>query len=149
MVWLDGGLMAPRPEVLPEKVSLERGGGVIIIGEKGILMHETYGKNPRLFPESLMEAAKKVPQKYERIATDEDKNDLHRQNWAKACKGQAKASSPIEDASKLTETMLLGNVALKTVQGSQMRYDVEKGEVTNVKEANQYFHREYRNGWIL
>jgi predicted dehydrogenase len=149
MIWLDGGLMAPRHDLLPENVQLERGGGVIIIGEKGILMHETYGKNPRLFPESLMEAAKKVPQKYERLATDDNKNPLHRQHWAKACKGQAKASSPFEYASKLTETMLLGIVALKTGQGTQIRYDGEKGEVTNLKEANQYLHREYRKGWSL
>ena len=111
-------------------------------------MHETYGKNPRLFPESLMEAAAKVPQKYERIETDKQE-PLHRQNWAKACKGQAKSTSPFEYASKLTETMLLGIVALKTGQGVQLSYDGEKGEVTNLKEANQYLHREYRKGWIL
>ncbi len=149
MIWLDGGLMAPRPAVLPENVPLEREGGVIFIGEKGILMHETYGKKPRLFPESLMEAAAKVPQKYERLETDKDNNPLHRQHWAKACKGQAKASSPFEYASKLTETMLLGIVALKTGQGAQIRYDGEKGEVTNIKEANQHLHREYRKGWTL
>ncbi len=149
MIWCDGGLMAPRPDVLPENVSLERGGGVIIIGEKGILMHETYGKNPRLYPESLMEQAKKVPQKYERIETDERKNALHRMNWAKACKGQGKATSPFEYASMLTETMLLGIVALRTGQGKQIRYDGENGKVTNVSEANQYLHREYRKGWSL
>jgi hypothetical protein len=96
-----------------------------------------------------MEAAAKVPQKYERIATNEDKDPLHRQNWAKACKGQAKPSSPFEYASKLTETMLLGIVALKTGQGAQIHYDGAKGEVTNLKEANQYLHREYRKGWSL
>jgi len=149
MIWVDGGLMAPRHHLLPESVPLERGGGVIIIGEKGILTHETYGKNPRLFPESLMEAAAKVPQKYERIETDEKKNALHRQNWAKACKGKAKPSSSFEYASKLTETMLLGIVALRAGQGVQIRYDGEKGEVTNVKEANQYLQREYRKGWTL
>ncbi len=149
MIWADGGLMAPRPAALPENVPLERGGGVIIIGSKGILMHETYGKNPRLFPESLMEDAKKVPEKYDRIETDERKNALHRQQWSKSCKGQAKASCPFEYASKLTETMLLGIVALKTGQGVQIRYDGEKGEVTNVKEANQYLRREYRKGWSL
>ena len=74
---------------------------------------------------------------------------LHRQNWAKACKGQAKSTSPFEYASKLTETMLLGIVALKAGQGVPIRYDGEKGEITNVKEANQYLHREYRKGWIL
>lgn len=149
MIWCDGGLMAPRPDVLPENVPLERGGGVIIAGEKGILMHETYGKKPRLFPESLMEKAAKVPKKYERIETDEKKEALHRLNWAKACKGQAKASSPFEYASMLTETMLLGIVALKTGQGVQIRYDGNAGRVTNNEEANKYLSREYRKGWSL
>src|SRR5262249_60504352 len=111
---------------------LERGGVCSIIGEKGILMHEPYGKNPRIFPESLMETAAKVPQKYERIDTDDKKNALHRQNWAKACKGRAKAVSPFEYASRLPETMLLSIVALRTGQGVQLRYNGDKGEVTNV-----------------
>jgi hypothetical protein len=121
----------------------------IIIGEKGILLHETYGKNPRIFPESLMEAAKKVPQKYERIMANEKGEALHRMNFAKACKGEAKPSSEFEYASKLTETMLLGIVALKTGQGVQIKYDGEAGKVTNVAAANQYLHREYRKGWTL
>jgi predicted dehydrogenase len=149
MIWGDGGLMAPRPDVLPENVPLQRGGGVIIIGQKGILMHETYGKNPKLYPESLMEEAKKVPQKYERIETNERKDALHRMNWAKACKGQGKTTSPIEYASTLTETMLLGIVALKTGQGKQIRYDGETGKVTNIADANQHLQREYRKGWTL
>jgi predicted dehydrogenase len=149
MIWCDGGLMAPRPDLLPENVPLQRGGGVIIIGEKGILMHETYGKNPRLYPESLMEAAAKVPKKYERIETNERKDALHRLNWAKAAKGQGKATTPFEYASMLTETMLLGIVALRTGQGKQIRYDGEAGKITNVAEANQYLHREYRKGWSL
>lgn len=141
--------MAPRHEWMPDTEKLDRGGGVIIIGEKGILLHETYGKNPRIYPESLMEAAKKVPQKYERIVTDDKGNALHRVNFAKACKGQAKPSSPFEYASKLTETMVLGIVALKTGQGVQIKYDGEVGKVTNVDSANQYLGREYRKGWTL
>jgi len=45
--------------------------------------------------------------------------------------------------------MLLGIVALKTGQGAQIYYDGEKGEVTNLKEANQYLQREYRKCWTL
>jgi predicted dehydrogenase len=149
MIWGDGGLMAPRPDVLPENVPLQRGGGVILIGEKGILMHETYGKNPKLYPESLMEKAAKAPKKYERVQSDEKKNALHRINWAEACKGIGKASTPFEYASKLTETMLLGIVALRTGQGVQIKYDGDAGKVTNVEAANQYLHREYRKGWTL
>ena len=122
-------------------------------------MHETYGKNPRIYPESLMEAAKKVPQKYERVITDERGNALHRVNFAKACKGQAKPVSEFEYATRLTETMLLGIVALKTGQAVQIVYDGEAGKVTKVNggtgrgdtaaEANQYLQREYRKGWTL
>ncbi|HWC77668.1 MAG TPA: Gfo/Idh/MocA family oxidoreductase [Blastocatellia bacterium] len=149
MTWCDGGLMPGRPDVLPENVPLQRGGGVIITGEKGILMHETYGKVPRLYPESLMEAALKVEKRYERVETNERKDALHRVNWAKAAKGQAKAVCPFEYAATLTETMLLGIVALRTGQGRRIHYDGEAGKVTNIADANQYLHREYRKGWSL
>ncbi len=149
MIWCDGGLMAPRPSVLPENVPLQRGGGVILIGEKGILMHETYGKNPQLYPQSLMEKAKKIKPTFERVVADEKGNALHRVNWANACKGIGKSSTPFEYAGRLTETMLLGGVALRAGQGVQIRYDGEQGRITNNADANQYLHREYRKGWTL
>ncbi len=149
LTWYDGGLMAPRPAALPDDVALERGGGVILVGEKGILMHETYGKNPRLFPQSLMEKTRKVPQKYDRVETNEKKEALHRMNWAKACKGQCKASTPFEYATMLTETMLLGVVAMRSGQGKRIYYDGAAGKITNFADANQYLHREYRKGWTL
>jgi hypothetical protein len=70
-------------------------------------------------------------------------------NWANACKGQGKATTPFDYASTLTETMLLGLVALRTGPGRQIRYDGETGKVTNIADANQYLHREYRKGWSL
>jgi predicted dehydrogenase len=149
LVWLDGGLMAPRPAALPENVPLQGDGGVIFIGEKGILMHETYGKKPQLFPESLREEAKKVPQKYERVITNEKKDALHRINWANACKSNGKSSTPFEYAGRLTETMLLGVVALRTGAGVQLRYDGDAGRIVNNDNANQFLAREYRTGWKL
>jgi predicted dehydrogenase len=142
MIWSDGGLMAPRPDVLPDNVQLDREGGVFLIGEKGVLAHKTYGGEPTLYPEALMEQTKTVPQKYDRIKTG------HRINWARACKGQAKASSPIEYASMLTETMLLGIVALQTGYGRQLHYDGTAGTVTNA-DVEHLLKREYRQGWKL
>jgi len=151
--WFDGGLMPRRPGQLPETeivegkevpLQLNPEGGVVFFGEKGVLMHETYGSKPRLFPESLMEAAKSVPQKYPRI-----EGGSHHMNWVRACKGLEKATSPFEYASLLTETMLLGMVALRTGQGRKIVYDGARMEVTNVPEANQYLTREYRPGWEL
>ncbi|MDQ6829119.1 MAG: Gfo/Idh/MocA family oxidoreductase [Gemmatimonadota bacterium] len=143
LTWSDGGLYPPRPDVLPDDVVLKSEGGVIFIGEKGILINETYGANPQIYPASLMEQAVKVPQSYPRIAWS------HELNWAKACKGEATPSSRIEYAAQLTETMLLGIVALRTGQGRKLIYDGAKMEITNIPQANQYLTREYRAGWAI
>jgi len=139
--WFDGGLYPPRPDVLPDDVELKSEGGVIFYGEKGILLHETYGSNPQIYPQSLMADAERVPKTMPRIDWS------HELNWVKAVKGQTKTSSPLEYAAGLTETMLLGIVALRTGQGKKILYDADKMQVTNAPEANQYLTREYRKGW--
>ena len=149
LTWNDGGLMPQRPDVLPEDVPLQRGGGCIFVGEKGILMHETYGRNPQLFPAALKEAARRVPKRYARIPTNERNLALHQMNWALAAKGQTEASTPFEYATALTECMLLGIVALRTGQGVRIHYDGATGQITSPAGANQYLHREERRGWGL
>jgi predicted dehydrogenase len=141
--WFDGGIYPPRPDVLPDDVQLKSEGGVIFIGERGILLHDTYGANPRLYPQALAEAAAAVPKSIPRIMWS------HELNWTKAIRGEAKASSPIEYAAQLTETMLLGLVALRTGQGQKILYDGERGQITNIADANQYLTREYRAGWAI
>jgi hypothetical protein len=139
--WYDGGLQPPRPDALPDDVVMQREGGVIFHGEKGILLHETYGANPKLYPLSHMERAAKVPKSLVRIT------DKHEVNWTNACKGNGVASSPFSYAAALTETMLLGIVALRAGQGKKILYDAANMRVTNVPEANAYLTREYRKGW--
>ena len=141
--WYDGGLFPPRPDALPDDVPFKSEGGVLFVGDKGVLINDTYGANPRLYPASLLEHAAIVPQRIPRIAWS------HELNWAKACKGQAEASSPIEYAAQLTETMLLGVVALRTGQGQRIDYDGDAMRITNVPEANQYLSRPYRAGWAI
>ncbi|MGI9627468.1 MAG: Gfo/Idh/MocA family protein [Longimicrobiales bacterium] len=143
MSWYDGGLMPPRPEALPDDAELNRTGGVIFEGERGILMHETYGRNPKLFPASLQESADRVPKTHARIEA------THQMNWVEACKGEAEATSPFSYAARLTEVMLLGIVALRTGQGRKILYDGPAMEITNVPEANQYLTRPYRDGWAV
>jgi hypothetical protein len=58
--------------------------------------------------------------------------------------------SNFEYAAKLTETMLLGNIALRLANKNvTLKYDGQKMSFTNVPEANQYLSREYRAGWSL
>jgi hypothetical protein len=141
--WYDGGLMPPRPAELPEGVGLDRGGGVIFVGSRGILLHGTYGERPTLFPESLREQAAAVPQSIPRIEGN------HEMNWAAACKGHGTPSCPIDYAARLTEVMLLGIVALRAGRGRKISYDSQAMRITNAEDANQFLTREYRAGWSL
>ena len=141
--WYDGGLMPPRPAGLPSHVELERVGGGIFVGSRGLLMHETYGRNPQLFPEHLAAEAADVPKRYPRIA------ESHQMNWVKACKEGGEASCPFGYAARLTEIMLLGIVALRTGQGRKISYDADAMRIVDAEEANQYLDREYRDGWAV
>jgi predicted dehydrogenase len=141
MSWYDGGLYPQRPASLPDSVALNGEGGAIFVGERGLLMHETYGQHPRLFPEELMQQTASVPQTYPRITVS------HEMNWAMACKGQGEADSPISYAARLTETMLLGIVALRAGQGKKILYDADAMAVTNAPLANPYLKPGYQPGW--
>ena len=144
LFWYDGGLMPPRPALLPDDAPMANpgsdGGGGVFIGEKGIMFYETYGNKPRIYPESLAQKAAKLPVTLPRITVS------HEMNWVAAAKGEAKASSPFSLAAPLTETMLLGIAALRAGQGRKVLYDGAAMNITNIPEANQYLTREYRKG---
>jgi predicted dehydrogenase len=145
MFWYDGGLYPPRPEGLPDYVTFDAEGGGIFIGDKGILIHNTYGDNPRLYTNgaAMSDAGSMVPVTLPRVSTS------HEMNWVGAIKGETKVSSPFEYAAALTETMCLGIAALRSGQGRKVYYDAEKMEFTNAPDANQFLTREWRKGWEL
>jgi predicted dehydrogenase len=143
LTWYDGGLMPPRHELLPENLRLDRGGGVMFVGDDGLLLHETYGRNPRLFPQDLQDQYGPAPE------TDEDVGPEHEMNWIRAILGEEAATSPFEVAAPLTENMLLGLVALRAGPGRPIHYDSDNMFVTDAPEANGFLHREYRAGWSL
>ncbi len=71
----------------------------------------------------------------------------HRQEWINACKGEGEAQANFDYAGPLTETVLLGNLSLRT--GKKLTWDSENMEVTNYPDANQWLSRDYREGWDL
>jgi predicted dehydrogenase len=139
LTWYDGGLMPNKPEELGDE-DLNKGGGALLIGSKGKLLHDTYGLKPRLLPKSLHDSYGKPPQKLPRI-----ENEDHEMNWVNAAKGKTETSCPFEYAARLTEVMLLGVVALRA--GKKINYDGRNMRVTNVAQANDFLRREYRQGW--
>ena len=143
LTWYDGGLMPPTPEGIPSGY-MDPGGGVMFVGDRGVLMHQTYGTKPVMFGEGVAERAAAIPVSLPRI---QDGIDGHEMNWIRAIKGEEKISSPFEVAVPLNETMILGIVALRAER--PIEYDGALGRVTNVPEANRFLTREYRKGWEL
>ena len=72
---------------------------------------DCYGANPRLLPTKLMKE-KKMPER-----NDQRVPEGHYQQWVNACiagYGNAKTSSPFEYAGPFTESILMGNLAIRS-----------------------------------
>ena len=141
--WYDGGMIPPRPPELEDSRELSREDGLLFVGDKGTMYVEGWGGNsPRLIPESKMKAYKLPPKTLPRSIG-------HHAEWIKACKeGTPTRSNFAEFAGPLTEAVLLGTVCVRC-GGRKLLWDSKSFKVTNVPEANQYLHYEYRKGWTL
>jgi len=143
LTWFDGGLYPPRPDEIPDEVTFDSEGGGILIGSKGVITHETYGNNPRVYPVAVAEEANAIPRSLPRV------EESHQMNWVRACKGETQASSPFEYGTQLNETMVLGVAAMRAGAGVKLYYDAEKMQFTNSKDASKFLTRDYRSGWEL
>ena len=157
--WMDGGIRPARPELVgANEVMGDGGNGVIMHGSKGTLMCSAYGDNPRLYPLSLREQAEAVPKTLARVP------EGHYVQWVNACIAgykQNEVSSDFDIAGPLTESILMGNLALRSYdirekKGKNWKYpgrnikllwDGDNMKVTNFDPANQYVKRDYRTGW--
>lgn len=158
--WFDGGLLPQRPdELLPEEAFGNWDGGVLFVGTKGKMLMDCYGANPRLLPTTLMKEKTMPQQSIKRVP------EGHYVQWVNACidgYGKGKTSSPFEYAGPLTESILIGNLALRSyiMQNPKLKgwddkwlgrkkllWDAKNMKITNFDEANQFVKREYRAGW--
>jgi predicted dehydrogenase len=142
LVWYDGGLMPARPEEIPENIRLgDDYGGALYIGDKGMILCGSHGANSlRIWPESRM-------QEYQRPPKTIPRSEGHYKEWITACKGGAPAASNFDFAGPLTETVLLGNVAIRS--DAKLYWDAENMRFPNYPEADRFLHRPYRDGWSL
>ncbi|MFK7819312.1 MAG: gfo/Idh/MocA family oxidoreductase, partial [Planctomycetaceae bacterium] len=76
-----------------------------------------------------------------------------RQKWefVQTVKGEYKPGtmSNFEYAGRLTETILVGNLAMRAGEGQRIEWDAKNLRSTNVEAVNKFVHREYREGWVL
>ena len=110
----------------------------LFMGEKGMLL-ATYSKW-KLYPEKNFADYKGpkpiLPEPVE-----------HHREWVLACKNGGTPSCNFSYGAKLTEIVLLGNVAYRT--GKKLAWDAEKEEATGCPEAARYIWEKRRPGWPL
>ncbi|MBN1851726.1 MAG: Gfo/Idh/MocA family oxidoreductase [Pirellulales bacterium] len=136
-------VLLPLTEVSRDKVP----DGLMILGEKGCIYtsHWNTGGQIRLQGESHLVdvlrhgATKEIPRTLPRSGN-------HGKEWLDACRGEGKTFSDFEIGGKLTEIGLAGVVGLRA--GQNLDWDGEKMEATNVAEAAQFVHAEYRTKWL-
>jgi predicted dehydrogenase len=139
LYWYDGGMKPPRPDELEPDRKMT---SVIFIGDKGKLMCGEYGDQPRIIPETKMKEYDRPPKTLPRV------KGSHEQNWIEACKGGEPACSNFDYSGPMTETVVMGNLALRRL-GKKLLWDGENMKVTNDDEANKYVNEPCREGWSL
>lgn len=143
LVWYDGG---KKPEASLAKQKELPGNGCIMIGSKDTLYVPSYWGKGSFVSGGTMEDHKNIAATLPRAADPTQDNDaLHHYEWIAACKGEGKALSHFDYAGPMTESVLLGNVALRA--GQRIEWSAKRLKVTNSSDANQFIRTKYRKGW--
>lgn len=115
--------------------------GSLLVGDKGSLFSPNdYDAEFVLLPEKDFEG-------YEPPEPWLPRSPGHHAEFIRACKGGEPAMSNFSYAAVLTETVLLGNVAVAA--GKRIDWDGPNMRVTNDTAVNHFVRREYREGWTL
>jgi predicted dehydrogenase len=131
--WYDGDKIPPDIQGIHTG-----GGGNIFVGDRGMLRAD-YGSY-KLYPESQF-GDFKPPE-----PTIPDSIGHHRE-WVQACKTGSPTTCNFDYSGRLTEAVLLGNVAYRT--GTKIEWDPQRMVATNCPDAARFLRREYRKGWTL
>jgi len=138
VTWCDGGLRPPRPAGLEAGRAMK---DATYYGDKGIMTHGSHGAMPELIPGNK---DFKGPDAW----LPRTGNIF--EDWIDAIKNGKKSCNDFAISSKLTEIMLLTNIAVKhQLDNITLEYDAANMKITNLPEANSMFQYEYRKGWSL
>ena len=167
MTWSDGGIKPAHPEFIPANNDIGGVGsrnGVLIIGEKGVIstnINDSSPLQPKLY---LSDGTTDFGPETE---DDTEPEYGHQRKWVDACKAGFKSkehlalTSSFDYAGPMTETVLMGNLAIRSYMlgkpdskgrmdfyaRKKLLWDGENTRITNLEEANQFVGRTYRKGW--
>ncbi|WP_422926317.1 Gfo/Idh/MocA family protein [Singulisphaera sp. PoT] len=146
LTWYDGGDNLPDSKRAFKSLlhgENASGSGLLLVGEKGSFFTQNdYGAEHTLLPRDRFKDVSTPPQTLPR-------SPGHFTEWVEAIKTNdpSKALSNFEYAGRLTETVLLGVLALKV--GGKIEWDAENMKVKGMPEADQFIRRQYRPGFSI
>jgi len=169
LTWTDGGIRPPHPDIIPADSDIggqDSQNGVLMIGDKGIIstnINDSSPLTPKLY---LYDGQTEFGPEKEDMPEPEYG---HQRKWVDACKAGFNSkehldlTSSFDYAGPMTETVLMGNLAIRSYMlrkedsnGSfdyyarkKLLWDGENMKITNVEEANQFVTRKYREGWKI
>jgi predicted dehydrogenase len=140
----DGKRNLPPASLFPEGVKLSDSGSLLIGSEGQMYSPNDYGAAQVLWPEAKFKGAL-LP----RIGRERDDDDNQKREWVQAIRaGKPEiALANFDYASWMTESMLLGNIAVRS--GETIDYNPDSGEITNSSAAARYLKPYFRKGWEI
>lgn len=155
--WYDGGILPNHPDGLDLNESLgASGGGTIIHGKRGIIIADVYSDNPRLFVKKKSKGVVSYVREKEFITKPVKSHALE---FVDACISGGTTKSNFTSAGKLTEIVLMGNLAVYNAQQQQkgwdespprkLQWDGKNMKVINRPDLDSIIKRKYREGWTL
>jgi predicted dehydrogenase len=135
LTWYHGG---KQPEFLSPEIAQKWKSGVLFVGEKGEVLSD-YNKHILLPQDKFVD--------FHRPAPFIPKSIGHHNEWVHACKTGAPTTCNFAYSGTLTEAALLGNVAFRT--GKKIEWDSKELRARNTRDADEFIHHHYRQGWSL
>lgn len=133
--WFDGEFYPPEEVRALFSVENYPAESAMLIGTEGALLIP-HGGMPVLLPESKFES---YPH-----PTLSSRNHYH--HFVEACLGGENTESHFAQTGPMTETILLGTVAIR-VPGQLLEWDADKMKFPNYPDADRFIKRKYRKGW--
>lgn len=136
VTWFDGEGHKPANDLVDVPAGFQLpGSGSVLVGEKGSLLIPHVAA-PKLFPEEKFADFKidKVP------ARD------HYVSWADACRGEGHTTSHFDYSGPLTETVLLGTIAIR-LPAQTLRWNTAELKFANNDKATALLTKPYRKGF--
>jgi len=162
--WYDGGnlpsdeILSKLPASFQRRVAQQKAGagrktsGALVIGSKGsVFSPDDYGARYVLLPEDKYADFQLPEQTLPRIPYKAGGDQRQKWEFVQTVKGEYEPGtmSNFGYAGRLTETILVGNLAMRAGEGQRIEWDAEKLQSPNRPEVNEFVGREYREGWHL